>query len=67
MTYPVAFHFAFRENVDYAQVVKQYGVRDDGNIKVRRNRAVVTKEEKTAVLGDPDLRRASTSYVESRT
>ena len=64
VTYPDAIHFAFGKSVDYAQVVKQYGASDDGSPKGRRNRAVVTKEEKTAIFGDPDMSRASTSYIE---
>jgi hypothetical protein len=53
--------------VDYAQLIKQYGVTgsEDGSPTARRySPNEVTSEEVRVVTGDPDPTRISTSYVE---
>ena len=59
---------AFGSEVDYAQVVKTYSVVPLGNAaaSIRYSPAEVVKVEKTIVSGIPDLKRITTSHIESQ-
>lgn len=62
--YVEAVEQAFGADVDYAQVIKTY-VNDDSIIPERRySPAEIVITEKKAIAGHPDMRLASTSYVE---
>jgi len=52
----------FGEDIDYAMLVKVYG--NDPNAEKRYSPAVCTSCEKKAVIGDPDPKHISTSYIE---
>jgi IS1 family transposase len=59
--YPNAIEEAFRGQIDYAMVIKEYGI----DLTDRRfSPPVVQSERKIIVNGDPDPDRISTSYVE---
>jgi len=60
--YARAIDEAFNCEVDYARVVKSFESDAQGNGRYSPPR--VTGVEKSAIIGDPDLRMASTSYVE---
>jgi IS1 family transposase len=60
--YASAIDDAFECQVDYAQVVKSYETEPAGS--GRYSPPKVTEIEKTAIIGDPNLDMASTSYVE---
>jgi IS1 family transposase len=60
--YASAIDEAFECQVDYAQVVKSYETEPAGS--GRYSPPKVTEIEKTAIIGDPNLDMASTSYVE---
>ena len=60
--YAEAIDRAFDNQVDYAQVVKSYETEPAGS--GRYSPPKVTEIEKTAVIGNPNLDMASTSYVE---
>ena len=53
---------AFGEDVDYAKLVKYYGNEPDG--EKRYSPAVCTGCNKVGVIGDPDPKHISTSYIE---
>jgi len=53
---------AFGRDIDFAQLVKEYG--DDPAWEKRYSPAVCTGAKKTPVIGHPDLDHVSTSYVE---
>ena len=55
---------AFGGDVDYATVVKEYGRRPGEDNETRYSPAVCTNVEKRRVEGNPNLRKANTSYVE---
>jgi IS1 family transposase len=65
--YPDAIERAFGPNVDYAQLIKEYGVEhsEDQSPTARRySPNKVTGETVRIINGDPDPERISTSYVE---
>ena len=65
--YEDATERAFGSEVDYAQVVKTYGVTPLGKAAaVRYSPAEVIGIEKTVVTGTPDISRVSTSHVEKQ-
>jgi IS1 family transposase len=62
--YVEAVEMAFGADVDYAQIIKTY-VSDDSQIPERKySPAEIVITEKKAIIGQPDMRLASTSYVE---
>jgi len=62
--YVEAVELAFGADVVYAQIIKTY-VNDDSNVPERRySPAEIAITEKRAIAGSPDMRMASTSYVE---
>jgi IS1 family transposase len=60
--YLMAVEGAFGADIDYAQLIKIYG--EDPNPDKRYSPAVCTGAEKRPVMGSPDERHISTSYVE---
>jgi len=60
--YRVAVEEAFGAGVDYGQVVKTYEAEPLG--PGRYSPPKVTAVDKTAIAGDPDMAKASTSYIE---
>lgn len=60
--YMGAIEIAFGENVDYAQLHKIYGA--SGDPDTRYSPARVIGCEMKAVIGEPDYRHVSTSFVE---
>lgn len=60
--YPEAIERAFGNDVDYAQLVKHYGV--DNSEERRFSPPVVLSERVVVVQGMPDSTKISTSYVE---
>ena len=62
--YAEAVEGAFGGDVDYSQVVKQYGQEPGTDNERRYSPPVCTKVEKRKVGGYPDMRKANTSYVE---
>jgi IS1 family transposase len=65
--YEDAIESGFGSEVDYAQVVKTYGVTPLGKAAaVRYSPAEVIGIEKTVVTGSPDISRVSTSHVEKQ-
>lgn len=60
--YPEAIERAFGRDVDYAQLVKEYG--QDPSEERRFSPPVVLSEKVHVVTGDPDPSKISTSYVE---
>lgn len=63
--YIEAVEDAFGRDIDYAMLVKLYGVDDFGKEASRRySPAHCTGAEKRRIMGDPDLKEVSTSYVE---
>ena len=62
--YVDAIELAFGAGVDFAQIVKTY-VNDDSQIPERKySPAEIVITEKKAITGQPDMGRASTSYIE---
>lgn len=61
-TYRKIVRDAFGDEVDFAQLVKEYG--DDPSWEKRYSPAIVTSITKTPVSGDPSLEHVSTSFVE---
>lgn len=61
-TYMNAIVKAFGEDVDYARLVKYYGNEPEG--QKRYSPAVCTGCKKVGVIGDPDQKHISTSYIE---
>lgn len=64
--YVAAVEAAFGWNgVDFAQIIKTYGIPLEETERQRRySPAVCTGAIKTPVMGDPDMKKVSTSYVE---
>lgn len=62
--YRTAVEAAFGADVDYAQLVKSYGVPSDDGVARRYSPMVCTGAEKQHVNGDPIPELVSTSYVE---
>jgi IS1 family transposase len=50
--------------VDFAQLVKTYGVSDEGESQKRYSPAICTGAVKNPIMGRPDMDKISTSYVE---
>ncbi len=65
-TYLAAVEKAFGWNgVDFAQIIKMYGIPMDETERQRRySPAVCTGAVKTWIMGEPDMDKVSTSYVE---
>jgi IS1 family transposase len=61
--YLAAMEMAFGEQVDYSQLVKNYGLPVQ-NEQVRYSPAVLLSAKKVAISGNPDLSKTSTSYAE---
>jgi IS1 family transposase len=59
--YPRVVDSLWRDNIDYAQVIKEYGQADTDH---RYSPAVCTSIEKRVLNGDPVAKHISTSYVE---
>ena len=55
---------AFGGDVDFAQVIKAYGKEPGEDNERRYSPPVCTDIEKRRVEGNPDMRKANTSYVE---
>ena len=55
---------AFNGFVDHVQVVKQFSTDKDNGPAARYGSMKLTGVEKTVIIGDPDLKHASTSYAE---
>jgi hypothetical protein len=53
---------AFGESVDYAMLVRVYG--NDPEAEKRYSPAICTACKKEAIIGDPDPKHISTSYIE---
>jgi IS1 family transposase len=65
--YPDAIDRGFGAEVDYGQVIKTYSVTNlTQNAAGRYSPAEVVKAERTVVCGMPDVRRISTSHIESQ-
>ncbi len=67
VVYRDAVERSFGANVDYAQLIKEYGIEasEDGNSTARRySPNTVTSQEVRIINGAPDEDRISTSYVE---
>lgn len=67
IAYRGAVEYVFGSNVDYAQLIKQYGVEhsEDASPTARRySPNKVTGQEVRIIVGDPDPDYISTSYVE---
>ena len=62
--YVGAVEGAFGGDVDFAQVIKEYGKEPGTDNERRYSPPVCTSIEKRRVEGSPDLRKANTSYVE---
>ena len=62
--YREAVEGAFGGDVDFAQVIKEYGKEPGEDNERRYSPPVCTNIEKRRVEGDPDFHRANTSYVE---
>ena len=62
--YKEAVEGAFGGDVDFAQVIKEYGKEPGEDNERRYSPPVCTKVEKRRIEGNPNMRRASTSYVE---
>jgi IS1 family transposase len=61
--YVDAVENAFDNDIDFAQLVKHYGL-DKRDSEARYNPAVCTGTKKNAVIGNPEMKHVSTSYVE---
>ena len=62
--YVEAVEGAFGGDVDFAQIIKEYGKTGDQDDERRYSPAVCTNMEKRRVEGNPDMAKANTSYVE---
>ena len=60
-SYPPVVDALWRDGIDYAQIIKEYGTADTDH---RYSPAVCTSIQKKRIAGDPDERLVSTSYVE---
>ncbi len=56
--------WAFKRNVDYAQLVKVYGQGESKEDQRRYSPAVCIGAKRHVVIGDPEEREISTSHVE---
>jgi IS1 family transposase len=65
-SYPEAIEFAFGREVDYAQIVKSYSSEDSGKYNPERkySQPRINSSEKIWIMGTPDPKGVSTSYVE---
>ena len=59
-----AIEGAFGGDVDFAQVIKPYGKEPGEDNERRYSPPVCTDIEKRRIEGNPDMRKANTSYVE---
>ena len=64
IAYVGAVEGAFGGDVDFAQVIKGYGKEPGEDHERRYSPPVCTSIEKRRIEGDPDMRKANTSYVE---
>jgi IS1 family transposase len=66
IAYRGAVEYVFGSDVDYAQLIKQYGKDDTQEVHQARkySPSKVTSQEVRILSGDPDPARISTSYVE---
>ena len=64
VVYQEAVEGAFGGDVDFAQVVKEYGKEPGEDNERRYSPPVCTNIEKRRIEGNPDMRKANTSYVE---
>lgn len=55
---------AFGADADYAQIIKHYGSAPGTDSETRYSPAVCTGVEKRRIAGNPDMRKAGTSYAE---
>ena len=62
--YLEAVEGAFGGDVDYAQVIKQYGKAAGVDDETRHSPAVCTSIEERRIEGNPDMKLANTSYAE---
>ncbi len=64
--YPEAIEFAFGREVDYAQIVKAYSSEDSGKYNPERkySQPRIALSEKIWIMGTPNPKDVSTSYVE---
>ena len=62
--YEGAAEGAFGGDVDFTQVIKQYGKVPGEDNERRYSRPVCTNIERRRIEGNPDMRKANTSYVE---
>jgi hypothetical protein len=60
-SYPPVVDALWRNAIDYAQIIKEYG---GGNEDHRYSPAVCTGVQKNVIAGNPDARHLSNSYVE---
>ncbi|MEX2246180.1 MAG: hypothetical protein WEC75_05790 [Dehalococcoidia bacterium] len=58
-----AVEIAFGANVDFAQIIKEYG-KDPAAPETRYSPAKCLSADRRVIMGDPDQRHISTSYVE---
>jgi len=66
-SYPEAVERGFGSEVDYAQLVKTYGVVNlNKDAASRYSPAEVVKTERTVINGMPDVSRITTSHVEKQ-
>ena len=65
-SYPEAIELAFGREVDYAQIVKSYGSEDSGKYNPERkySQPRIASSEKIWIMGTPNPKDVSTSYVE---
>ena len=64
VVYQEAVEGAFGGDVDFAQVIKPYGKEPGEDNERRYSPPVCTDIEKRRIEGNPDMRKANTSYVE---
>jgi len=60
--YVGAVALALQDRADYSQIVKNYSKQEEG--RERYSPGEFVSVEKTAIMGDPNMRRATTSHVE---
>jgi IS1 family transposase len=60
-SYPPVVDALWRNGIDYAQIIKEYGGGDDDH---RYSPAVCTSTQRNVIAGNPDAKRISNSYVE---
>ncbi len=62
--YREALDLAFNGFIDHVQVVKQYATDKANGPAARYGSMQLSSVEKTVIMGDPDMKHASTSYAE---